>query len=139
MRAKARRYLFWLLLGTAVCIAGSAGLMMICAWRFDRVTRANYDRIRIGMTDAEVEAILGPEKLCEWGESDYMHAEYIHADYSGLPRRFHCRTWSNERHRITVLIDDQEVGPVGGRVVGKDYTRRPGANVIQLVIDRLGL
>jgi hypothetical protein len=31
------------------------------------VTKANFDRIRVGMTLAEVEAILGQSDLGEWG------------------------------------------------------------------------
>jgi hypothetical protein len=45
------------LAGLAVVVA--AGVVVL--WpRADRVTRANYERIQIGMTRADVEAILGP-------------------------------------------------------------------------------
>jgi hypothetical protein len=45
------------LAGLAVVIA--AGVVVL--WpREDRVTRGNFDRIRAGMSRAEVEAILGP-------------------------------------------------------------------------------
>ena len=45
------------LAGLAVLVAAGAFVL----WpRPDRITRANYDRIRMGMSRAEVEAILGP-------------------------------------------------------------------------------
>jgi hypothetical protein len=46
------------LLAALVMLAGAAVFVL---WqRPDRVTRANYDRIRMGMSRAEVYAILGP-------------------------------------------------------------------------------
>jgi hypothetical protein len=51
-----RRKLLGALAGLAVVVA--AGVIVM--WpRAERVTRANYDRIQIGMSRAEVEAILG--------------------------------------------------------------------------------
>jgi hypothetical protein len=42
-------------------LAALAGAAALALWpRADRVTRANFDRIRVGMSRAEVEAILGP-------------------------------------------------------------------------------
>jgi hypothetical protein len=52
-----RRTLLVALAGLAVVVAAGA----VALWsRADRVTRANYERIQIGMTRADVEAILGP-------------------------------------------------------------------------------
>jgi hypothetical protein len=52
-----RRTLLVTLAGMAVVVAAGA----VVLWpREDRVTRANYDRIQIGMNRANVEAILGP-------------------------------------------------------------------------------
>ena len=50
------RKLLVALVGLAVVVA--AGVVMLWPWE-DRVTRYNYDRIQIGMSLADVEAILG--------------------------------------------------------------------------------
>jgi hypothetical protein len=52
-----RRTLLVVLAGLAV--VGAAGVVLL-RLQEDRVTRANYDRIQIGMSRADVEAILGP-------------------------------------------------------------------------------
>jgi hypothetical protein len=52
-----RRTLLVALAGLAVVVA--AGVVVLRP-RQDRVTRANYDRIQIGMSRADVETILGP-------------------------------------------------------------------------------
>ena len=51
-----RRKLLVVLAGLAVVVAAGAFVL----WpRPDRITRENYERIRVGMSSAEVEAILG--------------------------------------------------------------------------------
>jgi hypothetical protein len=65
-----RRTLLVALAGLAVVVA--AGTVVL--WpREDRVTRANYDRIQIGMSRVDVEAILGPpgDYRTGLGESDF--------------------------------------------------------------------
>jgi hypothetical protein len=53
-----RRKLRWVLAGLAVLLLAVGGFVL---WpRPNRVARENFDRIREGMTRAEVEAILGP-------------------------------------------------------------------------------
>ncbi len=53
-----RRKLRWVLAGLAVLLLAVGGFVL---WpQSDRITRENYDRIKIGMTIAEAEAILGP-------------------------------------------------------------------------------
>jgi hypothetical protein len=50
-----------LLPGAVAVLVTLAGVAALVLWpRADRVTRANFDRIRVGMSRAEVEAILGP-------------------------------------------------------------------------------
>ena len=64
-----RRKLLVVLAGLAVVAAG-----VVVLWpRPDRITRENCDRIRPGMTRAEVEAILGPpdDYRTGRGESDF--------------------------------------------------------------------
>jgi len=66
-------------LAVVLCAAGAVAL-----WpregSADRVTRENYDRLRKGMTHAEVQAILGPPgdyrtgpTLPEFSEGDALH------------------------------------------------------------------
>jgi hypothetical protein len=56
MQARLSRYRWWLLLLVAVAGLGSWFLWPISAMR------EKYDRIRLGMTRAEVIAIMGPEQ-----------------------------------------------------------------------------
>ena len=53
-----RRKLLVALAGLAVVV--TAGVVVLWPTRPNRVTRENYDRIQIGVTRVEVEAILGP-------------------------------------------------------------------------------
>ncbi|MDZ4689146.1 MAG: outer membrane protein assembly factor BamE [Planctomycetaceae bacterium] len=54
----------------------------------DVVTKGNYDKLRPGMTRAEVEAILGP----------------AHQNYQGGILSW---TGNHEQHVITVILDDR--------------------------------
>jgi hypothetical protein len=65
-----KRKLLVVLAALAVVVAAGA----VVLWpRPERVTKENYDRIRAGMTRAEVEAILGPpgDYRTGHGEMDY--------------------------------------------------------------------
>ncbi|SRR5260370_39975843 len=62
MRKLLKRWYVWLGLVLLLGFAGSAAL--ICALP-SRITQENFDRIRDGTTEAEVEAILGPPSE-EW-------------------------------------------------------------------------
>jgi hypothetical protein len=53
-----RRTLLVVLAGLAVVVA--AGVVVLWPRPPSRITRENYDRIRAGMTRAEIETILGP-------------------------------------------------------------------------------
>jgi len=63
-------------------------LALLAGCGADVVTRSNYDRLRPGMTRAEVEAILGP----------------AHQNYQGG-----ILSWSggHEQRIITVILDDR--------------------------------
>src|SRR5258708_730719 len=51
-----------LLVVLAVGLIALVGVAAFVAWpRPDRVTRENFDRIKVGMSRTEVEAILGPQ------------------------------------------------------------------------------
>jgi outer membrane protein assembly factor BamE (lipoprotein component of BamABCDE complex) len=79
--AMRRRKLLLVLAGLAVAVA--AGVVVL--WpRPERITREDYDRIRPGMTRAEVEAILGPP-------GDYRNGP----TYPDLPRPI-TLSWSGD-------------------------------------------
>jgi hypothetical protein len=74
-----RRKLLVALAGLAVVAAAGAFVL----WpRTDRITRANYDRIRMGMSRAEVYAILGPP-----------------GDYTTQPNRRRGLYWNPDGHK----------------------------------------
>jgi hypothetical protein len=62
----------WLLLGVGVALAAVA-VYLVLAWMWQGVTVANVQRIVPGMTQAEVEGILGPPNdlpgLQRWREA----------------------------------------------------------------------
>ena len=96
------------------------------------ITRANYDKIRTGVTLAEVEAILGAPS----DDLPPLSYQDIQADESALwtyPPPHELRYWKNETHMITVIVDSQ------GRVAGKSYSRNPDIGAVRRIIDSLGL
>jgi hypothetical protein len=97
------------------------------------INRANYNRIRSGMTKAEVELILGRpvEGLLPFDMVD------VHADESEIRIRpfsnKETHWWRNDIHTIVVYFDDE------GRVMGKGYTRSRDASSFYQILDWLGL
>jgi hypothetical protein len=96
-----RRTLLVLLAGLAVVVAAR----VIVLWQQpDRITRENCDRIREGMTRAEVEAILGPP-------GDYTTWP---TDITRWPRGTDWRMgdlfaeWRGDEGRILVLLDQDD-------------------------------
>jgi hypothetical protein len=126
-----RRTLLVVIAGLAV-VATGAWLL----WpRPERITQENCDRIRIGMSRAEVEAILGPpgDYRTGRGEMDYGESEVIGWDPDppfGLddalawsrilcqfpkdPRRW--ANWSSDSFVIFIVID--ESGQVIDKYIG---------------------
>ena len=70
-----RRKLLVVLAGLAVLVA--AGAVVLWPEPPSRITRENFDRVREGMTQAEVEAILGPpgDYRTRLGDTNYDFAE----------------------------------------------------------------
>src|SRR5262249_17303556 len=82
-------------------------LLVVLSLPWPGVNRDTYERIEIGMTLKEVEAVLGrPGKMCHSG-----------------PTRMDFRTWPNtsrwfwSRGKVTITV---RLGP-DGRVCSKDY------------------
>jgi hypothetical protein len=110
-----------------------AGFLVWCG--SGRVSRANYNRIRIGMTQPEVEAILGGpgREIGPLGWEDVHVVEDIQVILSAPPPQSN-RFWAIETRLIDVVFDGQ------GRVVAKYYQRHPEkVRGIQRLVDWLGL
>ena len=122
-----RRKLLVALAGLAVVVA--AGMVMV--WpRPERITRENFDRIREGMSRAEVEAILGPPRdyRTRIGETDYGRTEntwiadrgpdfalgtnWVPGQSKGKP--YLKADWMDDSFRITIVIGQS------GSVVDKE-------------------
>jgi hypothetical protein len=99
-----RRKLLVVLAGLAVVAA--AGVVVLRP-REDRITRANYDRIQIGMSRAHVEAILGPQgdyttaPVEAWGFFAYVSRG---ATDPGTP----MSTWDGDQGSIRLAFDQQD-------------------------------
>ena len=104
-----------LLLGTFVLLVAG------CTLGKPGITPGNYDRVRVGMTMAQVKAILGPPT-----SSMYLEGNAVHEDpHPGQPdatpgRRYHWQ-WSTQYQPLKSL--DIIVEFVDGRVVSKDEVR----------------
>lgn len=124
----------WLLLAVTLALAGIAGAIFLCGRASWPVTRANYNRIKIGMTETEVEAILGGPGE----ELGPLNNEDIHADERPLliarsPLPHDLRMWTSATHKISVIFDGNR------NVVSKSYSRPAAANLPQRIIDWLGI
>ena len=65
MRRLTRRWYFWFALFLLVGLA--AGVALVCSSR-SRITQANFERVKEGMTEEEVIAILGkPSVVIDYG------------------------------------------------------------------------
>jgi hypothetical protein len=73
-----RRTLLVVLAGLAVV---AAGVVVVACLQTRRITRENFDRVALGMSRTEVEAVLGPE-----------------GDYRTMPTKFvYLAQWYTER------------------------------------------
>ncbi len=88
-----------------------AGALAFALWpRPDRITRQNFDRIRVGMSRMEVAAMLGPTGVYEEGDREYdfvREEEQTLGDLSALAEDFARRRerWDSDRAIIWVLFD----------------------------------
>ena len=117
-----------------LALLGGAVLFYLCQRSSGPVTRANYDRIRMAMTLADVETLLG----CPGEELGPLGFEDLHADEQlplilQAPQPHRLRSWTSTRHKISVIFDG------GQRVIGKSFSRSPGANSLHKLLDWLGL
>jgi len=131
----------WRQIGLKRCLYALVAVALACVvfliWALltasDTVSRGNYNKIHVGMTEAQVEALLGVpgEELAP------LTYEDVHADEQpglllrSFPHRL--RHWRSGTHMITVVLDSE------GRVVGKSYSRDSGVGLPRRIIDWLGL
>jgi hypothetical protein len=132
MRVSVRRCLIFLtiLLGVTLFMVGYVAL-----GRSGPVTRANYNRIQIGMSQSNVEAIIGGPgaELAPLGWDD-IHFVEDSPTILAAPWPHNVRSWATETHRIGVLFDGK------GNVIGKYCQRHPDkTSRFERVIDWLGL
>ena len=104
----------------ALLLASSLAWGVTLANRHDRVTRANYSRIKNGMTLCEVEAILGPP-------GDYTawpHPSRINEVESLKPIGGTGEEWRGEQGLIQVGFDRNGRAEQADFVQGPPYARR---------------
>jgi hypothetical protein len=103
-----------LIVAFAVGLMALVGVVAVVAWpRGNRITRENFDRIKDGMSRAEVEAILGPPGDYSSGPVAYSEADGINTrvvvDASSLAAigDFWLRNvWSGDRALCGVYISE---------------------------------
>jgi hypothetical protein len=91
-------------------LAAAGGVLWVCLFGNDRVTRPNYARIRPGITMEQVSVILGPQReLTVLKKSDRIPVELHVLNPSFLANRFppdhHWQRWSGQDHVISVAFD----------------------------------
>lgn len=111
------RWILWVGVPLAVLLAGAAVVLV-----FDRdnpnVTRANYERIQIGMPQPEVEAILGRGTEITQAESEQYSASFY--SYLGkLPEHNRILLWKRGSRSIVLYLQD-------GKVTGMRTSLKPG-------------
>ncbi len=105
-----RRTLKWLLAGVAAaCVALAAALAALWAQPPSRITRENFDRIHVGMTRAEVEAILGPSGEYNSGPTLYVCDAVYPGEFAPSPDVCLPVSWQCDTGAIEVWIDSERV------------------------------
>ena len=124
------------MLGWVIATLSIGGLALWLGWPVDRIEREHFARIQPGMTQAEVEAILGSPTGKEPND--------IIICWEGLPESLlvdphsfppdKLQQWVGYRHAILIELDER--GRVSGRYFG--HVNRPEGFFAKL-LRRLGL
>ena len=114
-----KRKLAWICLLVSPLLIGGSVLVLLPR---DPITQANCDRIRQGMSEAEVAAILGREKDETWGWGQ------LHLWWKGA--------------RGTIRVDVAQVGNVPEpcyAVLSASFTPSPPQTILEKIRDWLGM
>jgi hypothetical protein len=126
-----RRKLVVLVVGLAALVA----VAMLVLWpRPDRITRENYERIKEGMSRAEVESLLGAPGDYRTGPVGYQTAEYKEA--VGRPASISLRgtkpaLWLGDRGLVEVAFGQD------GRALDSESGFYRGVKLAQDPLDNL--
>ena len=127
-----RRPLLISILVLAILLLGvGIALVALRARSHPLVNRANYERIAVGMSRAEVEQILGVPN----DELPPLATVYIATDeeaFNRNPKAALPDYWAGGSHHISVLFDKDD------RVAAKYYKRDDDAPVWDRLLDALG-
>lgn len=130
-----RRFQFSLrlLLAVVLCIAVVFGGLI--ATRDAVINRSNYNKLRLGMTESAVDALLPGTSvdLAPLNFEDVTFVESAQALQEEYPPPHKLRSWKGDKYLISTVFDRH------GRLAAKYYQRAPDASMIDHFADWLGI
>jgi hypothetical protein len=126
------RDLLWLTVPVAMGVGCILLLARSAATARGPANRGNYDKIKIGMTEVEVESLLGApgEELAPLTYQDIRADEPREVLLQSASHAL--RHWVGDSHMITVIFDPQR------KVVGKSYLHDQNVGPLRRIVDWLG-
>jgi hypothetical protein len=124
------------------------GTLLLLPWMHDPISCATYQRIQVGMTLAEAEAVVGQpsigidevmdilfkQRRIRWVDpapEDVLHDGY---DWSkSRPKLAQIKCWEGSHSGLAVLLGDD------GRIIGKRFEENRGASFVGRLRALLGL
>ncbi len=106
----------WVLAGMVIAFLLVAGSRFLAASQSDRIIGQNFDRIKDGMTLAEVEQLLGPPGD-RTTRAEYLDGPHISVAFREDNGPFSKFEWMSDRGYISVTFD------ASGRAYKKSYMR----------------
>jgi hypothetical protein len=132
-----KRKRLWIAAFFAVLLV-AAGVFLL--WPPDRITRASFKKIHVGMTEKEVEALLGgpgidrkSEDLFPIGLGLPIHIIPKKIEVETWITNQDCKKWEGRRGTIAIQFDPQ------GKVSGKLRIMATDRNIWDRLRDWLGL
>lgn len=113
-----KRRLLLILVILAFGILASGVVWWVFSERSCPITQENYERIKNGMTESDVIAILGPQKEIPDGRYPRRQTPTI-IDFEKFPSK---KTWSGKDNYITVLFGSDNL--VGQKRFGEFWPER---------------
>lgn len=130
-----RSWRWALVVGVPVFLIGAVALVLVL--NASKITHANYDRVRLGMTSAEVFQILGKPKSAGTMKGYVKgpdHFVFVHDPVFGTEGHvtFPHYFWDGARLNVTVEFSPDD------KVIRKQHTDKPPEpNRIDLAMQRL--